>query len=238
MGSSRMRGDLQEDSILSARPGDISAPQMAHDQSLRYPDDHYNSQDTRVLHSVVKQKVRGQDYQHKQFASTDDSPGLHIRSDLAGLGRRQQLNADDQSHLANRDIAAMVYAQQQERSSNPSSMSPAHTQIVRPTLPGGENEQHASDGADKQELGEDSAPSKTASVVVKDDDHARSPPMKRAPLPSTQLDQHPPGAAQSVSGPREAQSMAVDEVANDEELDHDAPSTGQGKKNAMNKTQD
>ena len=47
MGSSTMRGDaaqsgiMQEDSIMSARPGDISAPQMAvHDQSLRYPDAH------------------------------------------------------------------------------------------------------------------------------------------------------------------------------------------------------
>ena len=132
----------------------------------------------------------------------------------------------------------MVYAQQHERSSNPSSMSPTHTHIVRPTLRGGETEQRASHEAHKRDFAADSAPSKTTGTGAKDDGQGRTP-QREAPLPSTQLGQGPPDAGQSVAGPQAAQSVAVDEVAQDEELDHGAPSTGQGKKNAaMNKTQD
>ena len=130
--------------------------------------------------------------------------GLHIQSDLADIRRRQQASIGDQSRLANRDIAQIVYnAQQHERSSNPSSTSPLHRQeIVHPRLGGG-NLQPLSDEASKPEFEEDSQLGKAKSTVVEDDGQSRSP-LKRPPLPSTQLDQNTggsqPGLGQSLDG--------------------------------------
>ena len=177
-----MRGDakrsdkLQEDSILSTLPNDISAPQMTIGQdSLKYysQDQAY---ETRVLHSVVKPKMPGPDYQMKTMINQEPL-GLMIQSDLTNKRDLGQI----QSKMVNQDLAPIVNNQQYEGMSYPSTSTPINYnfEITNPTL---QPQAMVEAKPEIEESPQIKPKNYQTSIIVENDGQS---PMKRGPLPST-----------------------------------------------------